>query len=91
MTWAAADEDELEAQQKLLNQEVMAQPFHAEEPEKVDAYIKESMEKNIKPLEYTGDHWQRGYTCHDMLRYSWYEYRNCMYYHRYYGHYYPYR
>jgi hypothetical protein len=75
--------------QKKLNAQVMEQPFHAEDPEKVDAYVKEAMKKHLKPKVYKGDHWQRGYTCHDMLRWSWYEYRNCMYYYRYYGYYYP--
>jgi Ni/Co efflux regulator RcnB len=88
--WAASDEEEMEAMQKQLNKQVMEQPFHAEEPEKVDAYVKEAMKKHLKPKVYQGDHWRRGYTCHDMLRYSWYEYRNCMYYYRYYGYYYPY-
>ena len=88
--WAASDDAEMEAMQKQLNQQVMEKPFLAEEPEKVDAYIKEAMKKNLKPPVYKGDHWRRGYTCHDMLRYNWYEYRNCMYYHSYYGYYYPY-
>lgn len=88
--WADEQEDEMAAMQKQLNQQVMEQPFFAEEPEKVDAYIKEAMKKDLKPPEYQGKHWRRGYTCHDLLRYSWYEYRNCRYYHRYYGHYYPY-
>ena len=86
----ASEEDEIAEMQKQLNQEVMSQEFLAEQPEKVDAYIKEAMKKNLKPPEYTGTHWRRGYTCHDLLRFSWYEYRNCRYYHRYHGHYYPY-
>ncbi len=88
--YASQEDDEMEKMQKQLNQQVLEQPFFAEEPEKVDAYIKEAMKKNLKPEEYKGTHWQRGYTCHDLLRYSWYEYRNCAYYHRYHGHYYPY-
>ena len=87
---AATEEEEMAEMQKRLNQEVMDQPFLAEQPEKVDAYIKESMKKNLKPEEYTGTHWRRGYTCRDLLRYSWYEYRNCRYYHRYHGRYYAY-
>ena len=87
---AADNEDEMARMQKQLNQEVMSQEFFAEEPEKVEAYIKEAMEKNLKPPEYTGTHWRPGYTCHDLLRYSWHEYRNCRYYYRYYGRYYPY-
>ena len=88
--WGATEEEEMEAMQKQLNKQVMEQPFQAEQPEKVDAYIKEAMKKNLKPPEYKGRHWQRGYTCHDLLRWSWYEYRNCMYYYRYHGYYYPY-
>ena len=86
----ASDEDELEKMQQQLNQEVMGKEFLAEQPEKVEAYIKEAMEKNLKPPEYVGTHWRRGYTCRDLLRYSWQEYRNCRYYYRYHGRYYPY-
>lgn len=88
--WATEEEDNMAKLQQQLNKEVMEKPFFAEEPEKVDAYIKEAEKNHIKPLEYTGPHWQAGYTCHDMLRYSWEEYRNCRYYHHYYGHYYAY-
>ncbi|HEB92508.1 MAG TPA: hypothetical protein ENI94_03390 [Gammaproteobacteria bacterium] len=77
-------------QQRMLNQEVMSQEFLAEQPEKVDAYIKKAMEKNLKPAEYTGNNWRRGYTCRDLLRYSWREYRDCKYYHHYHGRYYAY-
>lgn len=88
--FASSEEDEMARMQQQLNQEVMGQEFLAEDPEKVEAYIKESMEKNLKPPEYAGKYWRRGYTCRDLLRYSWYEYRNCMYYYRYHGRYYPY-
>ncbi|MGD8558721.1 MAG: hypothetical protein PVF34_13220 [Gammaproteobacteria bacterium] len=87
---AGDDEDAMAEMQKQLNSEVMSEEFFAEQPEKVEAYIKQAMEKNLKPEEYTGTHWRRGYTCRDLLRYSWREYRNCRYYHRYHGHYYPY-
>lgn len=89
--WAGnTDDEEMERVQRQLNKEVMDRPFAAEEPEKVDAYIKEASKKHIKPLEYTGSHWRAGSTCHDLLRYSWVEYRDCRYYHHYYGRYYPY-
>ncbi len=84
----ANEEDDLAEMQKQLNAETINKPFLAEQPEKVDAYIKEAMKKNIKPVEYEGTHWRRGYTCHNLLRYSWHEYRNCRYYHSYYGRYY---
>ncbi len=87
---AESEEEAMNRMQQQLNQSVMDQPFFAEQPEKVDAYIKEAMKKNIKPKPYTGTHWRPGYTCHDLLRYSWIEYRDCRYYYHYYGHYYPY-
>ena len=61
-------EDDLAEYQKSLNQEVMSQEFFAEQPEKVDAYIKEASEKNLKPLEYNGNNWRAGYTCRNLLR-----------------------
>ncbi|MFV2061243.1 MAG: hypothetical protein ACC653_11220 [Gammaproteobacteria bacterium] len=82
------EEEDLAAMQQQLNAETMNKPFLAEQPEKVDAYIKEAMKKNIKPIEYEGRYWQRGYTCRNLLRYSWNEYRNCRYYYSYYGRYY---
>ena len=85
-----AQDAELARVQQQLNQEVMEKPFHAEDPQKVDAFIKEASKNHIKPLEYSGPHWRAGYTCHDMLRYSWIEYRDCSYYHHYYGRYYRY-
>jgi len=88
--YTVAAEDDLAEYQKSLNQEVMSQEFFAEEPEKVDAYIKEASKKNLKPLEYKGNNWRAGYTCRNLLRYSWYEYRNCRYYRHYHGRYYPY-
>lgn len=86
----ANDEDDMAEMQRQLNAETMSQPFFAEQPEKVDAYIKESMKKNLKPPEYKGKNWRRGYTCRNMLAYSWVEYRNCRYYRSYYGRYYNY-
>jgi len=88
---ALADDEEDEAlrrAQEQLNAEVLSQPFLAERPEEVESYIKKAMEKNLKPEEYKGTNWKPGYTCHDLLRFSWREYRNCKYYHRYYGRYY---
>lgn len=89
--FAETEEEEMARMQKQLNEEVMSKEFHAEDPEKVDAYIKKSLESNLVPPEYVGKHWRRGYTCKNLLRYSWYEYRNCRYYHRYHGRYYRYR
>ena len=84
----ANEEDEMAAMQRKLNAEVMEQPFLAEEPEKVNAYIKDALKKKLVPPPYSGTYWRPGYTCRNLLRYSWKEYRNCKYYHRYYGRYY---
>ena len=51
----AADKDEMEAIQKKYNSEIMENEFFAEQPDKVEAFIREAMEKNLKPLEYTGE------------------------------------
>jgi len=88
--FAETEEEEMARMQKQLNQGVMEQPFLAEQPAKVDAYIAESLKNKVVPPEYSGTHWRPGYTCRDLLRYSWREYRNCRYYHRYNGRYYPY-
>ena len=91
LSWAdKADDAARERMQNQLNKEVLEKPFFAEEPAKVNAYIKEATKNHIKPLEYTGNNWRAGYTCRDMLRYSWVEYRDCSYYHHYHGRYYPY-
>ncbi len=88
--FAETEEEEMARMQKQLNKGVMSQPFLAEHPKKVEAYITESLRRNRVPPEYAGNHWRRGYTCRDLLRYSWREYRNCRYYRRYNGRYYPY-
>jgi len=83
-----SEKNELARMQAQLNAEVMSRPFLAEKPEEVDAYIKSMLEKNIKPEEYKGTYWRNGYTCRDLLRYNWTQYRNCRYYYRYHGRYY---
>lgn len=83
-----SEDEELARMQALLNGQVMSRPFLAEKPKEVDAYIKSMLEKNVKPPEYVGSHWRTGYTCRDLLRYNWTQYRNCRYYHRYHGRYY---
>ncbi|WP_369809324.1 hypothetical protein [Paraglaciecola sp. MB-3u-78] len=83
-----SEEEALARMQAQLNQEVMSKPFLAEKPKEVDAYIKNMLAKNVTPPEYSGAHWRAGYTCRDLLRYNWTQYRNCRYYHRYHGRYY---
>ncbi|MFT7388935.1 MAG: hypothetical protein ACI8VC_002197 [Candidatus Endobugula sp.] len=84
----SSEDDELARMQAQLNSEVMSRPFLAEKPKEVDAYIKSMLEKKVTPPDYVGTHWRTGYTCRDLLRYNWTQYRNCRYYHRYHGRYY---
>ncbi|XQW84923.1 hypothetical protein ACOYR1_17640 [Thalassotalea piscium] len=83
-----SEEDLLAKAQAQMNAEVLSKPFLAEKPKEVDAYIKSMLEKKVKPPEYQGSYWRSGYTCRDLLRYSWTQYRNCKYYYRYHGRYY---
>lgn len=85
---AETQEEEMARIQRQLNQEVMSQPFLAEQPEKVQAYIDQASKAGVVPPEYQGRYWRPGYTCRDLLRYNWTEYRNCRYYYHYHGRYY---
>ncbi|WP_404842457.1 MULTISPECIES: hypothetical protein [unclassified Colwellia] len=85
---ASEEDDALAKAQADMNAEVFSKPFLAERPEEVNSYIKSMLEKNIKPPEYSGNYWRRGYTCRDLLRHNWTQYRNCQYYYRYHGRYY---
>jgi len=85
---ATEEDDALAKAQAQMNAEVLSKPFLAERPKEVDAYIKSMLEKKVKPPEYHGNYWRRGYTCRDLLRYNWTQYRNCQYYYRYHGRYY---
>lgn len=83
-----SEDDALAKAQAQMNAEVLSKPFLAEKPKEVDAYIKSMLEKKAVPSEYQGSYWRTGYTCRDLLRYNWQQYRNCRYYHRYHGRYY---
>lgn len=83
----ATDEDDMAEMQKRLNAEVMEKPFTVEDAAKVDAYVQDAMKKNLKPKEKPPARWRSGYTCQDLWRYSYNDYRDCVYYHRYYGRY----
>lgn len=83
------EKEEMAAMQKALNQKVLDRPFNPGDRAAVDAYLEESFKKGVLPKEVRPEGWRPGYTC-DNLRYSLYQYRDCRYYHRYYGRYYPY-
>ncbi len=86
--FSGEEEDALAKAQAQMNAEVLSKPFLAERPKEVDSYIKSMLEKKVKPPEYSGNYWRSGYTCRDLLRHNWTQYRNCKYYYRYHGRYY---
>jgi hypothetical protein len=83
----ASEEDELAEMQRKLNAEVMEKPFSVAEEKKIDAYIKDAMKKDLKPVAKAPKFWKPGYTCASIYRYGWSHYRSCRYYHRYHGRY----
>lgn len=87
-TSLAQTDAELQAMQQQLNAEVMEKPFSVEDEAKIDKYIKEAMEKDLKPeVNKAPSYWKPGYTCANIYSYGWSAYRNCRYYHRYHGYY----
>ncbi len=83
----ADEEEDMAEMQRQLNADVMAQPFDAADVARVDAYIKEAMKKDLKPVTKAPEGWRPGYNCRDMRRYSYRAYRDCRYHYRYYGRY----
>jgi len=81
-------EEEMRAMQRNLNKEVLEKPFSVESEEKIDAYVKDAMKKDLKPeTKKAPEFWRPGYTCRDIYHRGWRHYRNCRYYLRYYGYY----
>ncbi len=83
----AGEAEEMAEMQKKLNSQVMEKPFSVEDTEKIDADIKDAMAKHMKPDGSLPSSWRPGYTCENL--HNLHEYRNCLFYYRYYGHYYP--
>jgi hypothetical protein len=75
--------------QRKLNAETMEKPFSVEDTAKIDAYVADAMKRNLQPRQAAPSDWQPGYTCDSYYRYhhSYLGYRDCVYYHRYYGRY----
>ena len=89
MVFAGQEEDMAEMQRRL-NEQVMSQPFDAGDVEKADAYANEAMKKHLPPSGRVPSYWEQGWTCDDMTRspyYSYRDYRDCVYYHRYHNRY----
>jgi hypothetical protein len=76
--------------QEALNEEVLSSPFDPGDVEKANAYAEQAMKQNLKPVQVAPTYWQPGWTCSNLVSYRYYryrDYRNCIYYHRYYGRY----
>ena len=83
------EKEDMAAMQRALNQKVLERPFNPGDQAAVNAYLEEALKKGVIPSEVRPKNWRPGYTC-DNLRYSLYQYRDCLYYYRYHGRYYPY-
>lgn len=86
----AGEEEDMAAMQKAMNQQTMERPFNAGDQAALDAYLAQALKNGLPPPQQKPpSNWQPGWTCNNLM-YSYYEYRNCRHYHRYYGHYYGY-
>ena len=84
----ARAEAEARETQKALTAEVRAKPFSATETAEINSYIASALEKNLVPGPYKGTvPWRAGMTCAHLRGY--YARRDCRYYRRYHGRYYP--
>jgi hypothetical protein len=87
---AVVTADQASDTQKMLNDQVLAKPFSVEDEAKLNSYIEEATKRGTPPKSQPSKYWRQGYTCNDLRRYSWNDYRDCSYYHHYYGYYWPY-
>ena len=85
LVWA--DEDEMAAMQRQLNQQVMEKPFTFESEQDIERYIESTLKSGKAPNFRPGKFWRQGYTCKDLRPLSRHEYANCLAYYRFYGRY----
>jgi hypothetical protein len=91
---AGKDDKAREDMQKQLNNQVMSAPFNAGDIDKAEEYAAGAKAKNIQPVARPPTYWAPGWTCANLTTYAYYnygDYRNCVYYHHYYGYYWRYR
>ncbi len=94
LTWSgvlqAGEKEDMEAMQKQLNQNVFERPFNPGDKASIDAYLEQAIKSGtLPPQQQPPANWQPGWTCNNLMG-SYLQYRNCLHYHRYYGHYYGY-
>lgn len=85
----AGEKEDMEAMQKAMNQQTMERPFNPGDKAALDAYLAQALKSGLPPPQQAPANWQPGWTCNNLMN-SYYQYRNCLHYHRYYGHYYGY-
>lgn len=86
----AVSADQLSDIQQQLNAEVLGKQFSVESEAGLNAYIEEATKRGTPPKTQPSKYWRRGYSCSDLRRYSWTDYRDCSYFYRYYGYNWPY-
>jgi hypothetical protein len=96
LTWVgtgvlqAGEKEDMEAMQKQLNQNVLDRPFNSGDKASIMAYLEQALQKGTLPPQlHPPNGWQPGWTCNNLM-YSYGQYRNCLHYQQYYGHYYGY-
>ncbi len=60
----------------------------ANEEQKVQAYISQQKAAGVPPKP-DNPHWKPGYTCNDLRKHSFSEYKECRYYYAVHGRFYP--
>ena len=76
--------------QRALNEQVMSAPFNAGDIKKAEDYAEQAKKQGVLPVPRPPAYWAPGWTCSSLPAYVGYvytDYRNCIYYHRYYGRY----
>ncbi|PPD35691.1 MAG: hypothetical protein CTY19_01180 [Methylomonas sp.] len=82
--------DERAEIQKRLNEQVLDKAFSVESEANLKSYIEDATKRGLPPKSEPSKYWRRGYTCGDLRRYSWNDYRDCRYFNSYYGYNWPY-
>lgn len=80
--------DNMKEMQGSLNAQTLSKPFETPDPEEIETDLDEAVKSDTKPPMQPGPNWRSGYTCASLLPFSFYEYRDCMLYYRYYSCYY---
>ncbi len=84
----AGEKEDMEAMQKQMNQNVLERPFNPGDKASINAYLEQALQKGmLPPQQLPPTNWQPGWTCNNLMG-SYLQYRNCLHYHQYYGHYY---